>query len=252
VNATRTVLADRVPDQRTLLRLALARDGGFDVVAETADGNEAVELVQRCEADLLLLDVDLVAVDGLAVAAAVRDARPECIPVFVSSLPAAELGVARDRGAVGLVARATPATALAAEIRAVAAAVAAVGAGTSAALMHVGSDKLAPRAARRFVNDVLTERGFDDVLDTVELLVTEVVTNAVVHARSEADVVVRLLPGAVRVEVRDGDDSFPVRRSSRLDQPGGRGFELVEQLSRSWGIDMLDVGKRVWFEVPAG
>ena len=71
------------------------------------------------------------------------------------------------------------------------------------------------------------------------------------HARSEADVVVRLLPGAVRVEVCDDDDSFPVRRSPGPEQPGGRGFELVEQMSRSWGIDMLDVGKRVWFEVAA-
>jgi anti-sigma regulatory factor (Ser/Thr protein kinase) len=87
------------------------------------------------------------------------------------------------------------------------------------------------------------------VLDTVELLVTEVVTNAVLHARSEAKVVIRLLPDAVRVEVIDDDDSFPVRRKARSDQPGGRGLELVEQMSRAWGIDMLSVGKRTWFEV---
>jgi anti-sigma regulatory factor (Ser/Thr protein kinase) len=81
------------------------------------------------------------------------------------------------------------------------------------------------------------------------LLVTEVVTNAVLHARSEARVVVRLLPAAVRVEVVDSDDSFPVRRNPRPDMPGGRGLELVEKMSQSWGIDMLDRGKRIWFEV---
>ena len=93
------------------------------------------------------------------------------------------------------------------------------------------------------------DAGFADVLDTVELLVTEVVTNAVMHARSEASVVIRLLDDAVRVEVTDADDSFPARRVPRDDQPGGRGLDLVEKMSRSWGIDMLTVGKRTWFEV---
>jgi anti-sigma regulatory factor (Ser/Thr protein kinase) len=133
-------------------------------------------------------------------------------------------------------------------VRAVAATVEAVDVATLAA-RAVGSDDLAPRAARRFVDEVLADAGFDDVLDTVELLVTEVVTNAVMHARSEARVVIRLLDDAVRVEVTDTDDSFPARRVPRDDQPGGRGLDLVEKMSRSWGIDMLTVGKRTWFEV---
>jgi anti-sigma regulatory factor (Ser/Thr protein kinase) len=179
----------------------------------------------------------------------VQASRPACVCVLVSSLPAVELRAVT--GAVGLVPRSTPVRRLAAEVRAVAAAVAAVAGAdeASAAELTVASDKLAPRAARRFVNEVLTDTGYEDVLDVVELLVTEVVTNAVLHARSSADVVVRLLPDAVRVEVRDGDDSFPVRRRAHSDQPGGRGFDLVEQMSRSWGIDMLDVGKCTWFEV---
>jgi DNA-binding NarL/FixJ family response regulator len=245
----RTVLADREADQRHLLRLALTRDPAFEIVAEAADGPTAVSLVQRCDADLLLLDVDLPRLDGIEVVSQVRTSRPSCTCVLVSSLPASELRSA-SIGTVGVVARSTPATALASEVRALAAAVdAAHDAGRKAATLRVGPDTSAPRVARRFVNDVLTGSGYGEVLDVVELLVTEVVTNAVVHARSEADVVVRLLPHAVRVEVHDGDDSFPVRRAAGHDQPGGRGLDLIEQMSRSWGIDMLDVGKRIWFEV---
>ena len=243
--AMRSVVADREPDQRRLLRLALERGDEFDVVADAADGPSAVAMVAEHDADLLVLDADLPRLDGVSVVEQVRTVRPGCACVFVSSLPASELQAA---GSVGVVDRAVPATRLAAEVRAVAAAVEAVD-GARTAAMTVGSDKLAPRAARRFVDEMLAEAGYDDVLDTVELLVTEVVTNAVLHARSEAKVVIQLLPDAVRVEVLDQDDSFPVRRRARSDQPGGRGLELVEQMSRAWGIDMLSVGKRTWFEV---
>jgi DNA-binding NarL/FixJ family response regulator len=246
--AWRTIVADRSPEQRTLLRLALGRDPGFDVVAEARSGHEALELTTHCDAHLLLADAGLPGLDGPALVAAVRAARPSCTCVLVSSLPERELvAVGRAAGASGVVSRATPASQLAAHVRQLAAAVD-VAAGAVASLT-VTPDPASPRAARRFVDEVLQDLGYDDVLDTVQLLVTEVATNAVVHARTGAEVVVVLLPDAVRVEVVDVDDSFPVRRRPGPDQPGGRGFELVERLSRAWGIDMLDVGKRTWFEV---
>lgn len=241
----RTVVADRDADHRYLLRLALQRDEGIDVVADAADGPTAVDRVVACGADVLVLDADLPHLDGIAVVDAVRRARPACRCVFVTSVPAEEL---RGAGAVGILPRSTPAPELASAVRAVAAAVDAADDAREAALT-VGADNLAPRTARRFVDDVLADGGYGDVLDVVELLVTELVTNAVTHARSEATVLIRLLPDAVRVEVLDGDDSFPVRRVPQADRPGGRGLELVEQMSRSWGIDMLEVGKRTWFEV---
>lgn len=246
MRALRAVVADRDADHRRLLRLALARNGTFDVVGDAADGPGAVEVVERCDADLLVLDVDLPRLDGVAVALAVREVRPSCAIVFVTSLPPADL---RAAGRVGIVARSTPATALAGAVRAVAAAVEAVDDALDDHRIALGDDDLAPRAARRFVDGVLAEAGYDDVLDVVQLLVTELVTNAVMHARSDATVAVRLLPDAVRVEVVDRDDSFPKRRTPHPDRPGGRGLELVEQMSTSWGIDMLDVGKRTWFEV---
>ena len=243
--STRTVVAHRDPDQRLLLRVVLDKDVGFEVVGEADDGPTAVTSVVDHDADLLVLDADLPGLDGIGVVSRLRQERPSCTCVFVTSLVPSELSGA---GSVGIVPRSTPVRRLAAEVAAAAAAVSVVDAAHTASLTLV-SDDLAPRTARRFVSELLRVEGYDDALDVVELLVTEVVTNAVLHARSSAQLVVHLLPDAVRVEVVDTDDSFPVRRRPRPDQPGGRGLDLVEQMSRSWGIDMLEVGKRTWFEV---
>lgn len=112
-------------------------------------------------------------------------------------------------------------------------------------------------AARRFVRDVLLHRHVNQkAVETVELLTSEVVTNALVHARSvEADpaegpdLVVRIGRGFVRVEVYDVSPAVPVRRSPDPLDPSGRGMWIVDELSRDWGVDHLPRGKRVWFEV---
>ena len=106
-------------------------------------------------------------------------------------------------------------------------------------------------AARRFVRDVLMSRQVPDgVVDTVELLTSEVVTNAIVHADSGPVLVVRILRGRVRVEVQDTSPSVPVRRFVGPMAPSGRGMAIVDELSRDWGVEHVPQGKRVWFELP--
>ena len=85
--------------------------------------------------------------------------------------------------------------------------------------------------------------------DAVELLVSELATNALVHGAG--DVRVRVLPrdGVVRVEVDDDSPVLPVRRSAGPTAEGGRGLALVTALSSSWGVLPRDMGKTVWFEV---
>jgi anti-sigma regulatory factor (Ser/Thr protein kinase) len=90
-------------------------------------------------------------------------------------------------------------------------------------------------------------------MDTAELLVSELVTNAVVHATgpgvcltvTEADTV-------MHVAVRDGSSIVPGRADQPPDgsQTGGWGLFLVEALSDRWGWEALRDGKRVWFELP--
>ncbi len=106
-------------------------------------------------------------------------------------------------------------------------------------------------AARRFVRDVLCTRNVSDrVADTVALLTSEVVTNAIVHAGAAPKLVVRLSRGRVRVEVHDQHTEVPVRRRHDPLAVSGRGMEIVDQLAREWGVEHVPDGKRVWFEVP--
>ncbi len=109
-------------------------------------------------------------------------------------------------------------------------------------------------AARRFVRDVLTHRNISEQsVETVELLASEVVTNALIHAGSRTrhgpDLTLRVGRGVVRVEVYDRSPAVPVRLQPAPLEPSGRGMWIVDGLARDWGIDHLPTGKRVWFEV---
>ena len=106
-------------------------------------------------------------------------------------------------------------------------------------------------SARRFVRDVLMSRRVSDgVVSTVELLTSEVVTNAIIHARSGPQLAVEVKDKVVRVAVRDSSPEVPVRRLGRLDDLSGRGVIIVEELASAWGVERERSGaKRVWFEV---
>lgn len=106
-------------------------------------------------------------------------------------------------------------------------------------------------AARRFVRDVLMSRQVaDGVVNTVELLTSEVVTNAIVHGRSGPQLVVAMEDDVIRVSVGDISPDLPVRRLSHLDDVSGRGVVIVEELASAWGVQrQRGGGKQVWFEV---
>lgn len=106
-----------------------------------------------------------------------------------------------------------------------------------------------PRRARRFIQDALDEGAPDDVVDIAVLLVSEVVTNAVLHARSEVCVGITWQSGRVRVEVSDRSPVRPVARRFAEDAGTGRGMLLVEELADAWGMRPAADGKVVWFEL---
>ena len=107
------------------------------------------------------------------------------------------------------------------------------------------------RAARHFVEALLREWDREHVADLVTLLTSEIVTNAVMHARSELDLEVDCLQDAVRVSVHDRGEGVPVRRHVSIEATNGRGLALVDTLARRWGVDPQSPGKAVWFEVSA-
>jgi serine/threonine-protein kinase RsbW len=104
-------------------------------------------------------------------------------------------------------------------------------------------------AARRFVRQCLAEEPGATV-DEVELMVSELATNCVQHAKSSFEVAIEVAPRLIRVEARDGGAGAPTPRSPTASEPTGRGLRIVEAMSDSWGIIPCREGKTVWFTVP--
>lgn len=108
-----------------------------------------------------------------------------------------------------------------------------------------------PRA-RQFVQDVLAAHDAD-LLDRAEACISELVTNAVLHARTEVQVHIEDLGETVRLEVRDRSTSIPRRLVHTVRSATGRGMEMVGLLARSWGVDLLEGdAKSVWCELAPG
>ena len=103
--------------------------------------------------------------------------------------------------------------------------------------------------ARRFVLGALADWGLDGLRDTAALLTSEVVTNSVLHARTDIEVTVTRLDDGVRIEVADGSRRAPVRRLQLDEATTGRGVELLEQLAGSWEVAVHDSGKVVRFDL---
>lgn len=103
--------------------------------------------------------------------------------------------------------------------------------------------------ARRFTVDTLRRWGRDDLTTSGALLVTELVTNAILHARTMIQVILERREDIVRVEVRDGSPVRPALRNHGLDATTGRGLALVAKLAESWGVDVSGAGKVVWAQL---
>ena len=120
--------------------------------------------------------------------------------------------------------------------------------GTDVAELRLQPEASSPRAARRFA--VETAHRWRMTLDetALEVVTSELVTNAVVHAGTPITVRLRPVAGYLEVEVDDegpGMGDVPSRRSV-----GGQGLHLVEALSAAAGTSPLDTGTRAWCRLP--
>jgi anti-sigma regulatory factor (Ser/Thr protein kinase) len=106
----------------------------------------------------------------------------------------------------------------------------------------------APGLARRHVRDFCRDLYSADLTDDVELVVSELVTNAVLHGAGRITLRLELLDGVVSVGVKDGGPGGPrLPGVARLIEEGGRGMALVARLVRDWGVRSDDNGgKEVW------
>jgi anti-anti-sigma regulatory factor len=115
------------------------------------------------------------------------------------------------------------------------------------ALRHLPPDPVILRAVRRVVAQACDAWGISRLTPLVELVATEVVTNAIEHAGTACDVTLALRGQYLQLAVRDGSP-FPPRRagSDGIAAPGGRGLVVVDGLTSGWGWTPLEDGKLVW------
>jgi anti-sigma regulatory factor (Ser/Thr protein kinase) len=121
---------------------------------------------------------------------------------------------------------------------------------TVSASLEIRSDARAAGRARRFAVEKLGEWGCAEIEYSAELICSELATNAVVHAKSVYTVTVDLFATLVRVSVVDRSSAEPRRRRYTPMSATGRGLAMVADLATAWGVDLVEGGKRVWFELP--
>ncbi|MFF1547276.1 SpoIIE family protein phosphatase [Streptomyces sp. NPDC058291] len=109
--------------------------------------------------------------------------------------------------------------------------------------------------ARSFVRDTLQGWGFADIIDDAVVLTSELVTNAVVHAGTHADVLCLRSDDGVRIEVADRypEREIPLQGSLATmgspDREGGRGLQLCAAIAGRWGVEYTPTHKQVWFQL---
>lgn len=106
-------------------------------------------------------------------------------------------------------------------------------------------------AARRFATSVLRDAPAD-VLEAVELMVSELATNCIRHTDSGFVLTITRGGGDIRVEATDHAGGTPIMRSPKPTDPSGRGLKIIDMLSAGWGVRSAagaGSGKTVWFTV---
>jgi hypothetical protein len=105
-------------------------------------------------------------------------------------------------------------------------------------------------AARAWVRSTLGTWGLGSMVELAELLVSELVTNALRHANGPIELTTLLLDDVVTLGVSDADEPLPRLRKAKEADEGGRGLQLIALLSARWGARPTAEGKVVWCELP--
>nr|WP_242435114.1 ATP-binding protein [Streptomyces sp. CB02366] len=116
------------------------------------------------------------------------------------------------------------------------------------------ADRSAVGEVRRELREFLEHRSGREQTEAAELLVSELVTNALIHTRHGAVVTATATPARLRVEVQDfASEDLPAPYVPNADDgTHGRGLLLVRSLADAWGVEAQALGKVVWFELHGG
>ncbi|HET6817799.1 MAG TPA: ATP-binding protein [Mycobacteriales bacterium] len=117
-------------------------------------------------------------------------------------------------------------------------------------LIRLEPDGSSVAEARRFARDCVCRWGLEDQAADVELVVDELVTNAIRHSRGAVTLSVGRRLDRIVVQVQDASPDRPEHEDADVLADNGRGLLLVEQLAAGWGTTPVPEGKRVWAELP--
>lgn len=240
------LLVDDVPELRAVLRQCLRLRAGFEVVADVGDGASAVTAAARHQPDVIVLDLGLPDLAGQEVLSRLRAVAYQAqILVYTGSVsrdrfalaPDVDAYVTKDRDVAYLVE-------LIVELNTQ---------GRQSAKLDLGPDRSDVRLARQFLVAHCRRWGCHDVIEDGLLVVSELVTNAVVHPGRRCELAIAARGGWLRVEVRDPGSDGPEVQAADEGAEHGRGLVLVSALTEAWGVEPLAAGgKAVWAELRSG
>jgi CheY-like chemotaxis protein/anti-sigma regulatory factor (Ser/Thr protein kinase) len=243
VTAVTVLLVEDVVELRSVLRQALQLRGGFEVVGEVGDGAAAITAAARLQPDVVVLDLGLPDLAGHEVLPRLRAVAPVArVVVYTGSITPERFPLTAEVEAyvtkehdisyvVELLGRLP-------------------GRPWQSAAVDLGPQPADVPAARRFLSEQLHEWRGPGLVDDAHIVVTELVTNAFVHAGTRCTLRAWLTDRALRLQVTDYGPGMPDPRSADERAEHGRGLLLVSALSVGWGVEALpDGGKVVWAEL---
>jgi CheY-like chemotaxis protein/anti-sigma regulatory factor (Ser/Thr protein kinase) len=237
------LLVEDVTELRAVLRQSLQLRGGFDVVGEVGDGAAAIVAAARHQPDIVVLDLGLPDIAGHEILPRLRAVAPATqVVVYTGSMSVERFHLAEhverfvtkehDIGyLVGLLA------------------------GLDRRRYDTATVELGPQTAdvpvaRRFLAEHCRQWGCSHLLDDAHVVVTELVTNAFLHAGTSCELRVGLTDRALRLQVTDYGAGMPDPQVAEAGAEHGRGLLLVSALCVAWGVEALpDGGKIVWAEI---
>lgn len=240
------LLVDDVAEIRSVLKQRLRLRGGFEVVADVGDGAAAVTAATLHQPDIIVLDLGLPDLAGHEVLTQLRAAaRQAQVVVYTGSATRDRFALTRDVDAYVVKDRdVTYLVELLVELSRQ---------GRQAATLDLGPDVSDVGLARRFLVTHCERWGCDDVLEDAQLVVSELVTNALLHAGSRCELGIVFRNGWLRIEIRDRGSGGPEVQAADSESEHGRGLLLVSAMTDAWGMEPLEpAGKVVWAELRSG
>lgn len=234
--ATGVVLVETGDVRGAGLRDALSTRLELDVIREVATPREVVVAAEKLRPRAVIMDVGLADFAGHGVLASIRAVAPETHIVLLARADGVDDAPGFDRWTRHLV-----------EV--------VLDRGGAAALevrLVLTPEHRSVTVAREFLADLLAQWGLEGVVPASELLVSELMANAVQHVPAPCGVELCHHADILRIAVADSGSGMPDPQALRPLSDGGRGLHIVSAFATDWGVDRLEEGgKLVWAELAA-